>query len=72
MSEYLTVAPKEQQQYMVRAIREAAKTNHTVFNRLLKEVVSDSAPASTEAQPASTQAHMSADQGADAPATSFA
>jgi len=72
MSEYLTVAPKEQQQYMVRAIREAAKTNHTVFNRLLKEVASDSAPASTVAQPASTQAHMSADQGADAPATSFA
>ena len=72
MSAYLIAAPKEQQQYMVRAIREAAKTNHTVFNRLLKEVVSDSAPASTGAQPASTQAHMSADQGADAPATSFA
>ncbi len=72
MPEYLISAPKEQQQYMVRAIREAAKTNHAVFNRLLKEVVRDSAPGSTAAQPATTQARTSTDQGADAPVTSFA
>jgi diadenosine tetraphosphatase ApaH/serine/threonine PP2A family protein phosphatase len=72
MSEYLLAAPKEQQQYMVRAIREAAKTNHAVFNRLLKEVVRDSAPGSTAAQPATTQARTSTGQGADAPVTSFA
>ena len=72
MSEYLIAAPKEQQQYMVRAIREAAKTNHVVFNRLLKEVASDSAPASPVAQPATTQTHTTADQDADTSATSFA
>ena len=72
MSEYVSAAPKEQQQYMVRAIREAAKTNPAVFNRLLKEVASDSASASTVAQPTATQARTSAEQDADAPATSFA
>ena len=72
MSEYVSAAPKEQQQYRVRAIREAAKTHPAVFNRLLKEVAYDSAAASTGAQPTTTQARTSADQGADAPATSFA
>jgi hypothetical protein len=72
MSEYLIAAPKEQQQYMVRAIREAAKTNHVVFNRLLKEVASDSAPASTVAQPVTTQTHTTAEQDANTSATSFA
>jgi hypothetical protein len=72
MSEYLIAAPKEQQQYMVQAIHEAAKTNHVVFNRLLKEVASDSAPASPVAQPATTPAHTTTEQGADASATSFA
>ena len=71
IADYLTVTPKEQQQYMVRAIREAAKANQTEFNRLLKEVMSAPAPASTEAQPTTTQAYTSAKQGTNGPATSF-
>jgi hypothetical protein len=57
MPEYLLAAPHEQQQTMVQAIREAAQTNPTVFNRLLKEVVEDAAPAVVPtAPPASTSA----------------
>jgi hypothetical protein len=54
MSEYLMATPKEQQQQMVRAIREAAKTHSATFNRLLKEVARDPGPVSGAAQPAAT------------------
>jgi hypothetical protein len=43
MSEYLLAAPKEQQQYMVRAIREAAERHREAFYRLLKEITTDAA-----------------------------
>jgi len=54
VSEYLMATPKEQQQLMVRAVREAAKTHGTMFNRLLKEVARDPGPASAAARPAAT------------------
>ena len=54
MSEYLLATPKEQQQLMVRAIQEAAKTHGAMFNRLLKEVARNPGPASAAARPAAT------------------
>jgi hypothetical protein len=54
MPEYLMATPKEQQQHMVRAIREAAKAHGATFNRLLKEVARDPGLVSGAAQPAAT------------------
>jgi len=43
MSEYLLAAPKDQRQYMLRAIREAAERHREAFYRLLKEIATDAA-----------------------------
>jgi hypothetical protein len=43
MSEYLLAAPKAQDQYMLRAIREAAERHREAFYRLLKETARDAA-----------------------------
>jgi hypothetical protein len=43
MSEYLLAAPKDQRQYMLRAIREAAERHREAFYRLLKEITTDAA-----------------------------
>ena len=43
MSEYLFAAPKAQDQYMLRAIREAAERHREAFIRLLKEITTDAA-----------------------------
>jgi len=49
MSEYLLAAPKDQRQYMLRAIREAAERHREAFYRLLKEITTEAAatPAAT-------------------------
>jgi hypothetical protein len=70
MSEYLTATPKEQQQYMLRAVREAAKNHSAAFNRLLKEVARDAVHASTAAQPTTTSASGERDAETPAGATS--
>ena len=66
MSEYLMATPKEQQQYMVRAIREAAQAHSAAFNRVLKEVARG--PQSAAAQPAATPESTVGGQDAAAPA----
>jgi len=43
MSEYVLAAPKDQRQYMVRAIREAAERHREAFYPLLKETATDAA-----------------------------
>jgi hypothetical protein len=54
MSEYLLAAPKDQRQYMVRAIREAAERHREAFYRLLKETATEAA-----ATPVATQSRDS-------------
>jgi hypothetical protein len=72
MSEYLLAAPKAQDQYMLRAIREAAERHREAFIRLLKEIARDAAAppvATTPSAPSgsTSEAQKDATEPAEAP-----
>ena len=74
MSEYLLAAPKDQRQYMVRAIREAAEKHREAFYRLLKETTRDAAAtpvAPTPSAPSGSTSETQEDATAPAGATVY-
>ena len=74
MSEYLLAAPKDQRQYMVRAIREAAERHREAFYRLLKETTRDAAAtpvAPTPSAPSGSTSEAQEDATAPAGATVY-
>jgi len=74
MSEYLLAAPKDQRQYMVRAIREAAERHREAFYRLLKETARDAAAtpaAPTPSAPSGSTSETQEDATAPAGATVY-
>jgi len=74
MSEYLLAAPKDQRQYMVRAIREAAERHREAFYRLLKETARDAAAtpaAPTPSAPSGSTSETQEDATAPAGATEY-
>jgi hypothetical protein len=74
MSEYLLAAPKDQRQYMLRAIREAAERHREAFYRLLKEITTEAAAtpvATTPSAPSGSTSEAQEDATAPAGATVY-